>query len=212
MIMKNKKDLSIFYIIGLLSVIFLGAFIAGIIIIQKNCFPQPYIPPKIYAPEFSTKYSSHEHVNRIDELLKDTQKDKLTENTLTYEIYIIHGFDDVPEYFLIEYNTIVRHNIQGVLTDVPTDCHLLGFIENDAYYVFETQNKQYSSKWKEENVLNKKLYWGSDYCAYLEDNGNIYSWHQHDSSEKFIVKDDLKSSLADCRFNRPKTLLKDCYL
>ena len=180
-------------------------------------------------PIFSSEYTEEQHIQKIDNIVRDRQNyDAQNANAIfEYKVYIIYGFDDVPEYFLVEFSneyTNLNKKMEG---------HRLGYIKNDKYYildgcgnntteefsgyVYRNNSNDTPSKWKKEGVLDKKLYWGSNYCAYLEDDGKVYGWHQDENKveefyssecEKRLIGEEEFATLADCRCVRGKDLLR----
>ncbi len=100
---------------------------------EKNVqFHEHDIEKGYQRPEFSTKYTEEEHIERLHELAMEKLYRKYGTNGYRYEIYTVYSFQLEPEYFLIQ--EYAQHLISNKLVEEPCR-YWMGFIENDEYYI-----------------------------------------------------------------------------
>lgn len=146
-------------------------------------------------PDFSTEYTTEEHVQRIEKLTEEIfQGDIQSGAIVDYSVEIVYAFyDEDPEYFLVEieyakeWNGTYHTNYPRYDDDTPTEIeyttrykHLIGFIENDMYKTGlhgyfgkdEAAFKDGISCYKFLGYSNNKKYYGASIFA-VESNGEI---------------------------------------
>ena len=149
------------------------------------------------APPYESRYSTEEHRERLTTRLNEKYKDASTvyEELIDFEVYTVYGFDEVPEYFLLEYTWKGYDNFADYPLDVERPSHIeyqhtVGIIVEDEYYTALNiyPNRSHGvSLWKHENVLERKLYFSSNRVfAYKDQDGKIYGWYLSGYSDDFI--------------------------
>ena len=179
-------------------------------------------------PEFSTKYTEEEHIERLHELAMEKLYRKYGSNGYRYEIYTIYSFQLEPEYFLIQ--EYAQHLISNKLVEEPCR-YWMGFIENDEYYIIvndfygsiiyyseDIENSLYIN-WKDERAYlgenpysingvldKKKFYGGFGQFAWIA-NDMLYvldSFEEYGSRAIFVRFSDPKpfdlGGFKECRF------------
>ena len=107
----------------------------------STCFFSACTPPPgaFNHPDFSTKYTKEEHVERIKVRVEEANAESIKSGyLLSYEVHILYAFyDGDPEYFLIEYFFREDRKIWNnrLSTYIYNPYHYtIGFIKNDTYY------------------------------------------------------------------------------
>lgn len=141
-------------------------------------------------PEFQTKYTEEEHIQRIKERTKLRYKKWIVSGLLVdFSVYIVNAvYDDDPEFFLVELEfsdyygeTVTREyvNEQGTLDYEELEiysknAHFLGSIINDEYYSIPAYGsfRYGKSSYALRGYLNEKKYYGNS-CEFVKIDGKM---------------------------------------
>ncbi len=170
-------------------------------------------------PEFYTRYTEHEHIDRLHNLAveKFAEKKKFDElvgklYTAEYSVYTIYSFQNKPEYFLIQEKLI--YNFEEFEGKEEFSRYWMGFIEFDEYYIivddfhfaewgvfdesFMQNSRRSALAYRGENpysingVLdNKKFYGGFGQFAWIEKNVLMVL------ETRYAAPDDIGASFSD---------------
>lgn len=127
-----KKQLSI-----ILSIVFFSILFCGCKEDKRNVAVIGYTHP-----DFETKYTEEEHIQRILDLTNKKFADAIdTRKIVSYDVEIVYAFyDNDPEYFLVNLEYAEEwsgfYNDYGYELEYTTKYkHIIGFILRDEYYI-----------------------------------------------------------------------------
>ena len=137
----------------------------------------PYIPPK-----FKTKYTIEEHTQKITEITADIfVADMYNDIVKDFSVDIVYSIGrNNPEYFVIEveYNKYFPYSLNDEYSHTTSYKHIMGFIEEDTYYVLHSFYKPGYDFAKDCFVLGQSPYSLSEYSKskkYFDYYNEIYS-------------------------------------
>ncbi len=153
----------------------------------------------IKVPDFTSKYTEEEHLNRIKTAVMNFySKDDFLWGEFSYKIcdcvvYIVYSFDNKPEYFLVELISKSINNLSQ--EDYYAYGYLMGFIMEDRYYNYliytnlKSGHEYGQSPYAKNGLLNNKKYIGQDpynwmFCMAYEQDGVIYGNEDSNRSEE----------------------------
>ncbi len=175
---KFKISIKYFVLFGLIILI-LTLFAEPLI--NCICNKRYRIDGNISAPPYESVYTPEEHREKITERTKIKYEYRISKGELLeFEVYTVYGFDEVPEYFLVELLFKSNDMIEDDTTDSVYYSHVLGRISEEKYYIIDTiypYSGEGASIWRIENVLDYKLYYGSSCLAYKNSEGKILGWY-----------------------------------
>lgn len=144
------------------------------------------LPQKYYKhPEFSTKYTVEEHIEKISQITEDLIKTAVTcGEVAAYTVDILYAFcDDDPEYFMmqLEYAEPYKYKLHssdrfGYGTIFETKyMYVIGYIENDEYLLGLKDSSNFVFGENPYDVFGKsgtKKYYGAGHYG-IEEDGQI---------------------------------------
>ena len=142
-----------------------------------SCAGEKYIHP-----DFETEYTVEEHVERIRKRTEERYAEEIESGELVdFEVEIVYAFyDDDPEYFLVEFEYAeefwVRYGDEKGTKYQTKYKHLIGFIQNDDYWLCAMINiyENYGrSSFDVFGYSDAKKYYGHHIEAVALENGKI---------------------------------------
>lgn len=176
---NNKLYLTLIIVICLICVIFGLNYLLMYLVFNRNLPGPP--DNKIKVINWETKYTSEEHVERIEKLIFDNvgevevlyeysdykHNDYMKNGEFKIsecEVNIVYGFDETPSYFVAD----LKYVINGLDKDdneyYEWETYTIGFILDDKYYIKEWAYNEYGYVFHVESYFAERaVYTSSPY-------------------------------------------------
>ena len=185
----------------ILSIIFFSLIFCG-------CAVEPWETGGYSHPDFETKYTEEEHVQRISARTEEKFAEELKNGTLvSYDVEIVYAFyDNDPEYFLVNLEYAKEQEGSYQTKDKPSldpekgeyiffftkYKHIIGFINKDIYYcslTFYYNDFHYGQNCYELcGYKNAKKYYGGGHHGVKTDEGVLLIYDNSNSNNRGSVE------------------------
>ena len=120
---------------------------------------------------FKTELTAEDHIAKIIERTEEKYAEQIADGRIkSYTVEILWSFDENPEYFLIDFDGYSYvHNDWPNETILVENAYIVGYIENDKYYMYYYYPKFEKSPFKKQNLENEKKYYGYTVMAVKKD-------------------------------------------